>query len=142
MRRGSEDFARLVDYQDDYAAGMRRYDTSLRASPVLIAMFEASCALLVQWQPARTRELLLAIARPAVERLREAGYGVADEDLRAANLFGVALRSGQQPEAVRAALAARRIHVSVRGASVRVSPHRCNDEDDLNRLADALAALG
>jgi selenocysteine lyase/cysteine desulfurase len=141
MRSGSDDFARLVDYQDEYAPGMRRYDTSLRANPVLIDMLEAACALLVEWQPARVREYLLDIERASVERLRRAGFGVADEDLRAANLFGIALPAGLQAEAVRAALAAQRIHVSVRGASVRVAPHMCNDEADLLRLAEALERL-
>jgi selenocysteine lyase/cysteine desulfurase len=31
--------------------------------------------------------------------------------------------------------------VSVRGSAVRVSPHMCNDEADLLRLADALAEI-
>lgn len=142
MRRGSDDFARLVEYQDDYAPGMRRYDTSTRSNPILVGMLEASCRLLVDWQPARIEDYLRRIARPAVERLRAEGFGVADEDLRAANLFGIALPPGLAPEAVRQALAARRIHVSVRGTAVRVSPHVCNDAADLLRLAEALAEIG
>ena len=141
MREGSENFAGLVAYQDRYAAGMRRYDTNLRANPVLIGMLEAACTLLCDWEPAQTRAYLLAIARPAVQGLREAGFGVADEDCRAANLFGIALPPGLEPEAVRQALAARRIHVSVRGRSVRVSPHRHNDAEDLMRFAEALVQL-
>jgi selenocysteine lyase/cysteine desulfurase len=141
MRAGSEDFARLVDYQDDYAAGVRRFDTSLRANPVLIGMLEVACSLLLAWQPARIRQHLLDLTQPAVRRLRQAGYGIADEDLRAANIFGVALPKGLSPEACRSALAAQHIHVSVRGTSVRVSPHMHNDAEDLERLADALIAL-
>ena len=141
MRRGSEDFARLVDYQDAYAPGMRRYDTSTRSNPILIGMLEASCRLLVEWQPARIEAYLRRIARPAVERLRAEGFGVADEDLRAANLFGVSLPPGLSPEAVRRALADRRIHVSVRGTAVRVSPHVCNDEADLLRLAESMVEI-
>jgi selenocysteine lyase/cysteine desulfurase len=138
LREGSENFARLVDYQDAYAAGVRRFDTSLRANPGLIGMLEAACTLLLHWQPARIREHLLALTRPVVQRLREAGFGVADEDLRAANLFGIALPAGLDPEAVRQALAARHIHVSVRGSSVRVSPHMHNDAEDLDRFAEVL----
>jgi selenocysteine lyase/cysteine desulfurase len=141
MRRGAEDFARLVDYQDDYAPGMRRYDTSTRSNPILVGMLEAACRLLVEWQPARIEDYLRRIARPAVERLRAEGFGVADEDLRAANVFGIALPGGLGPEAVHRALAARRIHVSVRGSAVRVSPHVCNDEADLLRLAEALVEI-
>ena len=63
MRAGSDNFARLVDYEDDYAAGMRRFDSSLRANPMLIAMLEAACRLLIEWQPARVRDYLLKIER-------------------------------------------------------------------------------
>ncbi len=140
-RHGSEDFSALTAYTDTYAPGMRRYDSSIRANPLLIDMLVASAQLLTEWRPARIREYLLEIARPAVERLRAAGFGVADEELRAANLFGVALPRGLEPAAVAAALRARQIHVSVRGAAVRVSPHVYNDAEDLERFAEALIAL-
>ncbi len=141
MRAGSENFARLVDYEDRYADGMRRFDTSVRANPLLIAMLEASCGLLLEWQPQRIRDYLLAIARPSIDRLRGLGFEVADEAERCANLFGVKLPSGLAPEDCRAHLARQQIHVSVRGSAVRVSPHVYNDAADLERLVDALQAL-
>lgn len=141
MRAGSDDFARLVDYQDGYAPGMRRFDTSLRANPGLIAMLEAACRLLIGWRPDRIRDYLLRIARPSVARLREMGFEVADEAERCANLFGIKLPPRMDPEACRQNLARLRIHVAVRGASVRVSPHVYNDERDLERLADALGSM-
>jgi selenocysteine lyase/cysteine desulfurase len=141
MREGSENFARLVDYADRYAPGMRRFDTSVRANPVMVRMLHAACGLLLQWGPAGTREHLLALSRPAVAQLQAAGFGVAGEPWRAANLFGVVLPDGLAPETVRERLAAQRIHVSVRGSAVRVSPHRHNDAADLLRLADALVAM-
>src|SRR5258708_34300207 len=69
MRSGSENFARLVDYEDRYAQGMRRFDTSLRANPMLIAMLEAACRLLIVWQPGRILEYLLKMSRRPAERL-------------------------------------------------------------------------
>lgn len=141
MRAGSDNFAALVDYQDDYGSGMRRFDTSLRSNPMLIGMLEASCRLLLEWQPARIRDYLLAIERRPVERLRALGFEVADEAQRCANLFGIKLPAGLAPEACRVYLAQQQIHVSVRGTAVRVSPHVYNDEADLDRLVDALAAL-
>lgn len=141
MRSSSEDFARLVDYDDRYAPGMRRFDTSLRANPMLIAMLEAACRLLLEWQPARVRDYLLRIERPSVDRLRSLGFEIADEAERCANLFGVKLPAGLDVESCRQHLAERRIHVSVRGTAVRVSPHVYNDEHDLARLTDALAEL-
>ena len=141
MRAGSENFARLVDYEDCYATGMRRFDTSLRANPILIAMLEAACRLLIEWQPGRVREYLLKIERQSVDRMRSLGFEVADEAERCANLFGVKLPAGMDAEVCRQHLARLQIHVAVRGSAVRVSPHVYNDERDLKRLTDALAQL-
>lgn len=141
MRSGSDNFARLVDYEDCYANGMRRFDTNLRANPTLIAMLEASCRLFLDWQPARIRDYLLEIARPSIARLRVLGFEVADEPERCANLFGVKLPNGLDAEACRLHLARQHIHVSVRGGAVRVAPHVYNDANDLQRMADALREL-
>jgi selenocysteine lyase/cysteine desulfurase len=141
MRAGSEDFARLVDYRDEYASGMRRFDTSLRGNPVLIAMLEASCRLLLAWQPARIRDYLTEIEREFVDEVRALGFGVANVNERAANLFGLVLPPGLDALSVRAELAERHIHVSVRGPAIRVSPHVYNDAADLDRLSSALREL-
>jgi selenocysteine lyase/cysteine desulfurase len=138
MREGSENFARLVDYQDGYAKGMRRFDTSLRANPTLIGMLAASCELLLTWQPGRIREYLLGIEREFVSRVRALGFEVADENERAANIFGLKLPAKLDVETCRAALAAERIHVSVRGSAIRISPHVYNDAEDLASLSNVL----
>lgn len=141
VRAGSEDFAGLVDYQDAYAAGMRRFDTSLRSNGMLIDMLAAACELLLEWRPERIRAYLLGIEAGFADRLAASGFAVAAPDDRAANLFGVQLPPGLSPGAVRDALAARRIRVSVRGQAVRVAPHVFNDDADLARLATALESL-
>lgn len=141
MRSGSENFARLVDYEDGYAKGMRRFDTSLRTNPILISMLEAACQLLLEWQPGRIRDYLLDIERRPIARMRSLGFEVADEHNRCANLFGIRLLNGMDPELCRQDLKKRNIHVAVRGNSVRVSPHVYNDEQDIDRLVDALFQL-
>lgn len=141
MRSGSENFARLVDYEDRYAPGMRRFDTSLRANPSLIAMLESACQLLIEWQPKQIREYLLGIERRPVDRLRALGFDIADATQRCANLFGVKLPTTLDPETCRLHLAQQKIHVSVRGSAVRVAPHVYNDEADLMKLVDALEQL-
>ena len=140
-RNGSEDFSRLIPYQDEYAAGMRRYDCSIRANPVLIMMLEAACELLVQWQPERIRNYLLGIEEAFVTRMRQQGCEVADNPDRAANIFGVKLPDGTDSRMMTKALAEQGISVSVRGSAMRVAPHVYNDEADLMRLADAVHGL-
>jgi selenocysteine lyase/cysteine desulfurase len=138
-RAGSENFAQLTQYQDGYAPGMRRFDSSTRANPVLIDMFNASLALLLEWQPQRVQSYCYAIARDFVDEVRALGFRVADEMHRAASIFGLHLPPGLNVETLRAQLAQQQIHVSVRGSALRVSLHMYNDQADLQRLAAALA---
>ncbi|MFM2397926.1 MAG: hypothetical protein RL341_83 [Pseudomonadota bacterium] len=137
-RAGSENFAGLVNYQDDYAPGMRRYDTSTRANPVLISMLKTSAALLLDWRPQRIQDYCYEIARAFCAEAAALGLRIAAEEYRAGNIFGVYLPEGVAAETVRTQLAQQKIHVSVRGSAVRVSPHVYNDQADFARLLAAL----
>lgn len=141
MRHGAEDFSRLVDYQDAYADGMRRYDTSLRANPMLILPLEAAATQLLAWQPARIAAYCRSICADFVDRSRDArlrcrgGRGPGRQPVRPAAAAGIGSGAGPGSPPTR------RIHVSVRGSAVRVSPHVYNDVSDLAKLADALSAV-
>jgi selenocysteine lyase/cysteine desulfurase len=141
LRQGAQDFARLVDYQDAYAPGMRRFDSSTRANPVLISMLDAALNYMSDCGETRIRAYLRSISRAFVEGVRTLGWRVSDESDRAANLFGLHAPQGTDLERVRTLLAQRRIHVSVRGSAIRVSPHVYNTPDDFARLLDALGHL-
>ena len=138
MRRGAADFSRLVDYQDDYAAGVRRFDSSIRANPVLVQSLLTGSRQLIGWQPARIEAWCHEITADFVARVRDMGFTVADDHERAANIFGLRAPAGLDQGELRGMLAARRIYVSIRGSAIRVSPHVYNDAGDLALLADAL----
>ena len=74
-----------------------------------------------------------------MEGAQSLGYGAEDAAYRGGHLFGLRPPPGVPLDAVRAALAERNVSVSVRGGSVRVSPHVYNDEADAAALLDALA---
>ena len=68
------------------------------------------------------------------------GFAVAPAAARAPHLIGLGLdATGLDPAALAARLADDRVHVSVRGTSVRVSAHRFNDDGDVDRLLASLA---
>ena len=46
---GSEDFAQLVDYQDAFQPGARRYDVGERSNFVLLPMAAAALRQLLDW---------------------------------------------------------------------------------------------
>jgi len=138
MRRGSEDFSRLVDYQDSYAPGMRRYDTSTRINPTLVGMLSAALDLFRRWQPPRVRDYCLEVSSKLIDCARRAGYETPEDGEHAAHIFGIRPPAGTDLQALRRALQSRHVHVSVRGDAIRVSPHVYNDELDIERFADVL----
>jgi len=136
-RAGSDDFARLVDYVDEFAPGARRFDVGERSNFVLVPMALAALRQLLAWGVpeigATIQSLTSLIAAGAGER----GYAVAPAALRGPHLLGLR-RPGGLPAGLGARLAAAGVHVSVRGDSIRVSPHVYNTVDDVNRLLSAL----
>jgi selenocysteine lyase/cysteine desulfurase len=73
------------------------------------------------------------------EEASEMGLSVAPAELRAPNYLGLAFAGGPPPDLLQN-LRARNVHVSVRGSSVRVTPHLYNNKSDIERFFDALRA--
>lgn len=138
-RAGSENFKDLVNYRDEYQPGAVRYDVGERANFALMPMAIAGLELVLDWQPARVQAYTAALSAPLMERVRALGYAVEEADWRGAHLFGLRAPAWQDLTALNARLRARRVHVSLRGSAIRVSPHVYNDAADVEALADALA---
>lgn len=137
-REGSEDFRGLVDYTDEYGPGRVRYDVGERSNFALLPVLEATLAYVGGLGVDRIRDYCGQITGPLLERARELGFGVEDDDFRARHLFGLRMPPGLDPTSLRDALSARRIHVSLRGSALRVSPNVYNDAEDVAALVTAL----
>ena len=136
-RRGSENFAGLVDYVDEYKPGAIRFDVGQRSNFALIPALAASLDLVLEWQPERVSSYCTGLMDGAFSRLRDLGAQVADRRSRSPHLFGLGLPPGADPERLKAALARHRVGVSFRGASVRVSPYVYNTRADVEALVAA-----
>jgi selenocysteine lyase/cysteine desulfurase len=138
LRGGSEDFARLVDYRDDFQPGARRYDVGERSNFLLVPMASAALRQLHAWGVEALQETVRGLTERLVRGARALGLEAPPDAHRAGHLVGLKRRGGYAPE-VAAKLAAQRIFVSVRGESLRVSPHLYNSEAEVDRLLEALA---
>ncbi len=138
-RAGSENFKDLVNYREDYQPGAVRYDVGERSNFALMPMAIAALELVLEWQPTRVQAYTAALTASLIERVRAQGYTVEDPGWRGAHLFGVRAPAGVDLAAADARLRARKVHVSLRGSAIRVSPHVYNDAADVEALADALA---
>jgi len=136
-RAGSQDFARLVDYRDEYQPGARRFDMGERSSFHLMPMAAAALDQILAWDVTRISATLGARNRAIVQRAGELGFTTPPEAFRAPHFLGLRSPSGI-PADLLANLSAAGVHVSVRGDSIRVTPHLFNDDEDIDRFFSAL----
>ncbi|MBT8335571.1 MAG: aminotransferase class V-fold PLP-dependent enzyme [Gemmatimonadetes bacterium] len=137
-RAGSEDFGGLVDYVDEYQSGAIRYDVGERSNFALLPGAIAGIDLLLDWTPERISETVRRLSRPLFATALEAGFRIEADDWRSPHLFGLRMPEGLQLGALRDRLAEAGISVSIRGTSLRVSPHVYNDEADIAALTEVL----
>lgn len=136
-RKGSEDFARLVDYQPDYRPGARRFCVGERSNFMLTPMAIHGLKMLNDWGVAAIADYLSGLTDMIAQRARGLGLHVADKAHRSPHLIGLNF-DGDVPDGLSASLATRKIFVSVRGDSIRVAPHVYNDQQDVEKLFSAL----
>jgi selenocysteine lyase/cysteine desulfurase len=138
-RRDSDDFPHLVEYQDAYRPGARRYDVGESSNFALMPAIIAALKQTIGWGVDRIAAYIGALTERTAVLAQSHGLGVASPHLRAGHLLGVRLH-GADPEVVAKAMAQAEVFVSVRGDAMRVAPHVYNEPDDIDRLFEVLAA--
>jgi selenocysteine lyase/cysteine desulfurase len=141
-RHGSEDFRRLVEYEPVYRSGAARYDVGEHSNFILVPMLTAAMERILAWGPANIQAYCRQLTAPLIEYLLEGGYWVEDSRWRGEHLLGLRLPPGADMATLQKLLVQRQVLVSVRGDSVRVSPHLYNDERDIAALLEVLEAFG
>ena len=136
-RKGSENFARLVDYVDDYQTGARRFDMGERASFNLMPQAKASLSQLLSWGVDNIAETI-ADKNNTIRRIFEKfGFNDIYHNAQASNILGVESKQAL-PTGFVGKLQAEGVRLSVRGNAIRIAPHVYNDDEDLDRLSAAL----
>ncbi len=139
-RKGSEDFSNLINYTEELRPGADRFDAGERANTILVPMFATALSQLLEWGMDNIQEYCDALVGELEMALAETEYAIAPREERAAHVFGIRVPDPSRLDRVMEELKKRAVHVSVRGASLRVSPHLYNRSEDMAALADALMA--
>lgn len=139
-RAGSEDFTQLVDFHDAFQPGARRFDMGERSNFALLPMAITALRQLLDWEVGNIQHTLRELTGQIEEEARRLGLEPLPAGRRADHLLGI--RSPRPlPTDLTARLAAEQVYVSVRGQSIRVSPHVYNTEADIQRFMAALGAM-
>lgn len=139
-REGSEDFAGLVDYRDGYQPGARRFDVGERSNFQLLPMAEAALGQLLDWGVEAIAATLAQKTAAIAERARSLGLTSVAQPLRAGHYLGLRFPGGL-PAGLAERLAAGQVFVSVRGNSLRVTPHLYNTDGDVEKLFAVFEAM-
>lgn len=137
-RAGSEDFSRLVDYRDDYQPGARRFDMGEKSNPPLLMGASAAIDMLNRWGVANITEALAAKTVAIADAAHAIGLTAPSPDIRAPHFLALGF-TGEVPAGLTDRLAAENVFVSLRGRSLRVTPHVYNNDKDAEKLISVLA---
>ena len=136
-REGSEDFARLIEYTDAYGPGARRYDVGERSNFVLLPMAIEALRQILAWGVENIAASLRGLTDRIEEEAERLGMEAVPTSMRAGHMIGLGL-GPETPKDLSTRLAEENVFVSVRGHSLRVSPHLYNTERDVGCLFDSL----
>jgi len=130
-RRGAEDFRTLAGYSSELQPSARRFDMGERSNFALLPVAGAAIEQLIAWGVENIAETLGAITGRIEAAL--AAHGVVALPGRAPHFLSVRYPEGL-PDDIEARLAAADVHVSLRGDSMRITPHLYNHDADIDRL--------
>lgn len=137
-RKFSEKFAGLVDYQHDYQPGALRFDVGEHSNFALVPMLLTSIRQILKWKPQEIQNYCSMITSEGINKLRDFGCWVESDNFRGAHLFGIRVPSHIDIERIKMVFEQKNIFVSIRGTSIRVSPHVYNYKSSFDLLVDTL----
>jgi selenocysteine lyase/cysteine desulfurase len=140
QRANSRDFSSLILYSDDYDAGARRFDMGERSNFALLPAAERAIKQVLEWKVAEISETCGAMNQQMAEAAVELGFSAPKEIWRAAHYLCLRRKAPIAKELIET-LAREKVFVSVRGSSIRVTPHVYNTGEDCERLIGCLRRL-
>lgn len=139
-RAGCEDFSGLANYTSKKRPGARGLDVGGHSNFIAVPMLTESIRQILEWGVENVASYCAALVEEVRSALEESEFAVAPPGEHAAHMFGIHLPDVNRAPRILEELRRREIHVSLRGNSIRVSPHLYNNSDDMAALAEALLA--
>ncbi len=130
-------FSELTRYRADFAEGARRFDVGEKANFGLLPVLLNSLKLIKNWRVERIQPTLGAMTNIITERAANLGLDVVSAPYRADHFVGLRFPQGL-PKDLADCLARNKVYVSIRGDSVRVTPHLYTTAADIEQFFSAL----
>lgn len=137
-RTNALDFSSLVSYTDEYKPGAGRYNMGESGNFNLMPMLHASLAQIAEWKVENIQDYCGELIAPLEQFLYKNNFQLEEANYHAKHLFGFQLSALINIHQLMDAFRKRKISVSLRGNSIRVSPHLYNTKNDIDILIETL----
>jgi selenocysteine lyase/cysteine desulfurase len=137
QRANSRDFSSLILYCGEYDSCARRFDMGERSNFALLPAAMRAMQQILEWKVIQISETCKAMNRRLAAAAAELGFNAPVEPFRAPHYLCLR-RKAAIPKEISETLAREKVFVSVRGTSIRVTPHVYNTEEDCERLIACL----
>jgi len=131
-KKGSEDFAALVDYRDEYKPGAARFDAGQYPAFINIPMATAALKQILEWGIDNIQETLSELTSHIAALATQRGLKIADSN-RIGHLIGINLEENRIRE-ISTTLSVNNVYISFRGSSMRIAPYLYNQREDIENL--------
>ncbi len=139
QRANSRDFSSIL-YTGNYDVGARRFDMGERSNFALLPAAVRAMKQLLEWDVAQISETVGALNRQLANAAADMGFSAPSEPWRAPHYLALR-RKAAIPKELPEMLAKEKVFVSVRGSSIRVTPHVYNTAEDGERLIACLRRI-
>ena len=140
QRANARDFSSLILYTENYDAGARRFDMGERSNFALLPAAARAMQQLLEWDVAQISETIGALTQQLARNAAGVGFSALPESVRAPHYLALR-RKHPIPKELPEMLAREKVFVSVRGSSIRVTPHVYNTTQDCERLITCLQTI-
>jgi len=139
QRANARDFASLILYTEGYDSGARRFDMGERSNFGLLPAAKRAIEQLLEWGVTELSETIAAINHQVLTAAEELGFSATPKEFRAPHYLCLRRTAGISKD-LPETLAREKVFVSVRGSSMRVTPHVYNSRPDVEKLIACLKA--
>ncbi len=137
-RSNAQDFANLANYENTYFPQAGRYNVGETSDFMKIPMLIDSLGQLLEWEVAGIQAYCKNILSPLRDFMAENDVHLEEEQFQSRHLVGFRMNERLNAQELIPALKANHIILSVRGNSLRVSPHVYNTNEDIEKLIGVL----
>ena len=137
-RNNAAQFSKLTDYDASYRPGAGRYQVGEATNFIGVPMMREAIRQIKAWGVENIQAHGQELLKPLMQHLSQKGVELEEESYQARHLMGLRLPAHLDAQQLLAACKEKKIFLSLRGDSVRLSPHVFNDSSDINQLIDLM----